>query len=294
LEPVFKTLKVPMVKARPAGNGTAFLVHIYPSGPYMGSRYPVPNVPVTLGRGGECGIAVPDNSVSRQHARVEPRDDGYHVVDLGSTNGTFVNDEPVADARLGDGDYLRIGGVIYRFLAGGNVEAEYHEELYLLTIIDPLTGAHNRRYLLELLEHGLARVARHGRPLALILLDIDRFKAINDEHGHLAGDVTLRELAARIRRAVRKDELFARYGGEEFALLLPEADREEALRAAERFRLLVGSEPFEHEGRSFPVTVSLGVAVAEPGSPLTTAGLIERADAMLYQAKREGRNCVRG
>ena len=184
------------------------------------------DTPVVLGRGNDCDIRINDHSVSRRHARIQPGADGYYAVDLQSTNGTFVNDVPASICKLKDGDYLRVGNCIYRFLAGGNVEAEYHEEIYRLTIIDALTDIHNKRYLLEFLDRELSRSARYARPLALIMFDIDRFKAINDELGHLGGDFTLRELAACVKGSVRKEELFARYGGEEFAIVLPETNLE--------------------------------------------------------------------
>src|SRR5207237_10447404 len=137
--------------------------------------------------------------------------EGYYLEDLQSTNGTFLNDQPAAMSKLRDGDYLRVGNCIFRYLAGGNVEAEYHEEIYRLTIIDGLTGIHNKRYLLEFLDRELSRSARHQRPLSLILLDLDRFKEVNDRLGHLAGDKTLREVVACISTAIRKEELFSRY-----------------------------------------------------------------------------------
>src|SRR5947199_313345 len=177
---------------------------------------------IVLGRGEGSSIPIHDHSVSPKPARIEEGENGYCVSDLGSTNGTFVNDGPVEHARLHDGDYLRVGNCIYRFLAGGNVESEYHEEIYRLTIIDGLTSIHNQRYLLEFLDRELARSARHKRPLALIMFDIDHFKAINDELGHLGGDFALRELANVVKQAVRREDLFARYGGEEFALSLVE------------------------------------------------------------------------
>ncbi len=105
----------------------ACLVHIYPSGPSMGRRYTLSiSTTMLIGRGSDCAIHIDDHSVSRKHAQVEPMTDGYVASDLGSTNGTFVNDEPVERRLLCDGDYLRIGNCIYRFLAGGNIEAEYH------------------------------------------------------------------------------------------------------------------------------------------------------------------------
>jgi two-component system cell cycle response regulator len=194
--------------------------------------------------------------------------------------------------KLKDGDYLRVGNCIYRFLTGGNVEAEYHEEIYRLTIVDGLTEIHNKRYLLEFLERELARSLRHHRPLALILFDLDHFKLINDQMGHLAGDFALRELAARVKASVRREELFARFGGEEFAIVLPETTCEGACIAAERIRSLVEKTPFEFEGHSFGITISLGIGMTTGEASLSPEDLIRLADDKLYQAKSNGRNCV--
>jgi two-component system cell cycle response regulator len=270
----------------------ACVVHIYPTGPGMGTRYSLSDSPVVLGRGNDCDIRINDHSVSRRHARIQPGADGYYAVDLQSTNGTFVNDVVASISKLKDGDYLRVGNCIYRFLAGGNVEAEYHEEIYRLTIIDALTDIHNKRYLLEFLDRELARSARYGRPLALILFDIDRFKSINDEMGHLGGDFTLRELAAVVKSGIRKEELFARYGGEEFVIVLPETRSDGGVTAAERIRSLVEQHPFQYEGKAFPVTISAGVAITMGEPILTPIELLQLADEKLYQAKHEGRNRV--
>jgi two-component system, cell cycle response regulator len=270
----------------------ACVVHIYPTGPGMGARYPLTDSPVVLGRGSDCDIRINDHSVSRRHARLQPGADGYYAVDLQSTNGTFVNDVPASICKLKDGDYLRVGNCIYRFLAGGNVEAEYHEEIYRLTIIDALTDIHNKRYLLEFLDRELSRSARYRRPLALILFDLDRFKNINDELGHLGGDFTLREMAARVKTCIRKEELFARYGGEEFLIVLPETTLEGALVVAERIRAMVEKHSFQYEGKAYAVTVSVGVAGTDGDRSLTPSQLIGEADEKLFQAKRDGRNRV--
>src|SRR5579884_2788657 len=217
----------------------ACLVHIYPTGPSMGSRYTLADSPVVLGRSNDCEIRINDHSVSRRHARIQPSADGYYAVDLQSTNGTYVNDVPASMYKLKDGDYLRVGNCIYRFLAGGNVEAEYHEEIYRLTIIDALTDIHNKRYLLEFLDRELSRSARYGRPLSLVMFDLDKFKTVNDDLGHLGGDFTLREMSACVKNCVRKEELFARYGGEEFVVVLPETTGEGAVAVAERIRTMV-------------------------------------------------------
>jgi diguanylate cyclase (GGDEF)-like protein len=289
-QPITETVRTAVPSS--AARKDACLVHIYPSGPSMGCRYALNGVPVVIGRGADCGIQIEDHSVSRRHARIVAAEEGFVAIDLESTNGTYVNNVPVARQLLKDGDYLRVGNCIYRFLAGGNVEAEYHEEIYRLTIVDALTGVANKRYLMEYLQRELSRSARYQRPLALVLFDLDRFKAINDERGHLCGDHVLRELAARLRPVVRTEELLARYGGEEFAVVLPEATREEALQAAERLRQLAEQEPFVFDGQSFSVTISLGVAVAPGQEELTPDALIQRADEKLYEAKRAGRNCV--
>jgi diguanylate cyclase (GGDEF)-like protein len=270
----------------------ACVVHIYPTGPGMGTRYALADTPVVLGRGNDCDIRINDHSVSRRHARIQPGADGYYAVDLQSTNGTFVNDVPASICKLKDGDYLRVGNCIYRFLAGGNVEAEYHEEIYRLTIIDALTDIHNKRYLLEFLDRELSRSARYNRPLALIMFDIDRFKLINDELGHLGGDFTLRELAACVKGSVRKEELFARYGGEEFVIVLPETTGDNGRLVAERIRQLIEKHLFQYEGKTYQVTISVGVSATSGGEPLTPHDLIRQADEKLYLAKNAGRNRV--
>src|SRR5437660_6408909 len=270
----------------------ACVVHIYPTGPGMGARYPLSDMPVVLGRGSDCDIRINDHSVSRRHARIQPGAEGYYALDLQSTNGTFVNDVPASMCKLKDGDYLRVGNCIYRFLTGGNVEAEYHGEIYRLTIIDALTEIHNKRYLMEFLDRELARSSRYHRPLSILLFDIDRFKTINDAHGHLGGDFTLRELAACVKSVVRKEELFARYGGEEFILVLPESALEAAVCVGERIRTMVEKHNFVFEDQSFHITISLGIAAITDAASLTPIELIRQADEKLYQAKHAGRNRI--
>ena len=282
------------VPGRPkaAGACPAILVHIYPPGAAMGSRYVLGTAPLLIGRGPDCDICIQDTAVSRHHVRIKREGDGYVLDDLQSTNGTFINDAPASRCQLKDGDSLRVGNCIYRFLAGDNVEAAYHEEIYRRTIIDALTDIHNKRYLVEYLDRELARATRFHRHLALVMFDVDRFKTINDELGHLAGDFTLRELATHIKAEVRREEEFARYGGDEFAVVLPETTRANAVQFAERIRRLVEKKHFRYEDKVYPVTVSLGVAVTAGDESLTAHDLIHRADEKLYAAKRAGRNRV--
>lgn len=284
--------KVQVVKPR-VDSGEACLVLVYPPGPDMGKRFPLQRNEVVLGRGSDCDIQVDRDSVSRRHARVFRNGEQWMVEDLGSTNGSYVNDVPVQRSILRDSDFLKIGAAIFKFLSGAGVEAAYHEEIYRMTIIDGLTGAHNKRSFLEFLEREIARCARHRRPLSLLMFDIDHFKSINDTHGHLTGDYVLKEMSKRLLGRIRREELLARYGGEEFATVLPETDNAGAMIFGEQIRRLVADEVFEYEGDRFPVTISVGVATVE-GEDVDTTAFIKMADDNLYRAKREGRNKVIG
>jgi diguanylate cyclase (GGDEF)-like protein len=271
----------------------ATLVLIYPPGPELGKRYELAGYDeIVIGRGADCTIQVDRDSVSRKHAKVNRVDQKWEVSDLGSTNGSYVNDAQITKCMLRDGDLLKIGNAIFKFLTGGNVESSYHEEIYRMTIMDGLTGAYNKRYFLENLEKEIPRCTRHHRPLSLLMFDIDHFKRINDEHGHLTGDFVLREMSRRVRTRVRKEEVYARYGGEEFALVLPETTLEQSMKVAEDIRKLVAAEPFDFEGDHISVTISVGVAMIE--QEVSPEVFIKTADDNLYKAKRGGRNRVVG
>jgi len=269
----------------------AFLVLIYPPGPSMGKRYELTKETTIIGRGSEADVIIEKESVSRRHARVMRQGGKYVVEDLKSTNGTYLNDLPITEGVLQDGDFLKVGNAIYKFLSGGNVEASYYEEIYRLTIVDGLTRAYNKRYFEEFLEREMARCFRTGRPLSLVMFDIDHFKNINDTYGHLTGDFILKDLCRRIRRTVRRDELLARYGGEEFCVVLPEAEKTGAVEFAERIRRIVEEEAFVFEGTKIHVTISLGVTTLV-GEDIGLAAFVQQVDEKLYEAKRTGRNRV--
>ena len=276
----------------PPERGEACIVLLHPPGPDIGKRTPLKERTYVVGRDNEADLVIPRSSVSRQHSRLSMDDDGdWWLADLGSTNGTFINEERITRRRLSDGDQLRFGDSIFKFLSGTNIESAYHEEIYRMTILDGLTGIHNKRYFLEFLERELAVAARHHHPLTLVMFDIDHFKKVNDQHGHLAGDAVLKEVASRLRGRIRREDLFARYGGEEFACVLASTEIEGGVVFAEHLRVLVADRPFTFESEALPITISLGVASIGPG--LTDAqALLKRADDNLYQAKRGGRNRV--
>lgn len=284
------TIRTQIAKPVSSSNKDACLVYIYPPGPEMGRRIPLDNRPLLVGRDPDCDICLQDSAVSRKHMQIVIGTDKYVLEDLASTNGTFINDSPIKRATLNDGDYVRIGSSIYRFLSGGNVEADYHQVIYELTIQDALTEIYNKRFLMDFVDRELVRSQRHKRPLSVVMFDIDHFKRINDQYGHLCGDYALRELANCVKKQVRKDELFARYGGEEFTIVLPETDATGATLFAERLRKMVAELNLEYENDRFRITISLGLATSKGDENLLPEELIRRADAKLYEAKKAGRN----
>jgi two-component system, cell cycle response regulator len=269
------------------------LVQIH--GPGLGKKYVLADADeFTIGRDENNFIVLDLDNVSRSHAMVKHRAGKFFVQDLGSTNGTYLNDEEIdGDEILHTGDLVKIGSVIYKFLSGGNIESLYHEEIYTMTICDGLTQVNNKRYFLEFLEREMGRCHRYNRALSLVMLDIDHFKQINDVNGHLAGDYVLREMAALIRPKVRKEECLARYGGEEFAYVMPESGGDNARKLAEKLRQTVEEHRFSFEEKEIKVTISLGVAdlLGEMTEP---SHFIKIADANLYKAKKAGRNRVVG
>lgn len=274
-------------------SGESCLVMI--AGPFLGKKYPlIDDDEFTVGRDDKNFIVIDMDNVSRRHAAVTHRSGKFYVSDLGSTNGTYLNDEEIREEQvLRSGDLVKIGSAIFKFLSGNNIEQQYYEEIYTLTICDGLTQVNNKRFFLEFLEREMGRGSRYNRALSLMMLDIDHFKQINDVNGHLAGDYVLREMAAIIKPRVRKEECFARYGGEEFAYVLPESGGENTRKLAEKVRRMVEDHRFTFEGKEIKVTLSIGVAdlTAEMTEPLQ---FIKVADANLYKAKKSGRNRVVG
>lgn len=274
--------------------GQSCLVVFY--GQNLGKRYFLDKDEQLIGRSDAAHIRLDQESVSRKHARIVRRDDGvWRVIDLGSTNGTFVNDQPVTESVLCDGDMMRIGQTIFKYLSGTNIETKYHEEFFRLTAIDGLTQAYSKRFLIETLDREFHRAIRHSRQLALVMLDIDCFKQINDTYGHLAGDYILREMSGIILHHIRREDVFARYGGEEFALVLTETGLDQAVQISEKLRQIVQEYRFSFKGQNIPVTASFGVAVAGgPDKVGSMPDFIACADAKLYEAKQKGRNRVAG
>jgi diguanylate cyclase (GGDEF)-like protein len=277
--------------AKPAHPGDACIIVIY--GPELGKRLQLGSAPFEIGRSAKNDLFIDQESVSRHHARIVFDGRQYFLQDQKSTNGTFLNDEAIAEKELRDGDQVRVGRSILKFMTGENVEVHYHEEIYRLMTVDGLTQAYNRRYFNEALEREFNRAQRYQRVLSLIAFDIDHFKDINDTHGHLAGDNVLRQLAMAVKTRLRREDVFARTGGEEFGVLLPEIPLDGAMVTAEKVRRIVEAMLVRHEQIDIRCTVSLGVSALQ-GDETSGELLYKRADERLYEAKQGGRNRVVG
>jgi len=162
-----------------------------------------------------------------------------------------------------------------------------------LASVDEVTGIWNRRRFLEMLDHEFQRIRRHEADLSLVMIDLDHFKAVNDTHGHAFGDQVLREVAATLKAAARSSDIVARYGGDEFMVLMPDTDTAQAEKAAERIRAMVAGKELSDDPRSVRLTLSIGLATAEPNVGDSPDDLVRLADEALYAAKTAGRNAVR-
>jgi diguanylate cyclase (GGDEF)-like protein len=269
----------------------ACLVVIY--GPELGRRVPLSQATCEIGRSSRSDLPIDQESISRHHARITFDAQRHYIEDLGSTNGTFVNDLNVKRQPLKHGDQVKLGRSILKYMSGNNIEANYHEEIYRLMTMDALTQTHNRRYFDEALEREYNRSLRYRRSLSLILFDIDHFKKINDVHGHVAGDSVLRQLAMVVKPRLRSQDVLARVGGEEFAVLLPEVENPGARIAADKVRAIVESARFLVDDKEFGCTVSIGVTTFAP-TVTSPQMLYDLADKNLYAAKNAGRNRVVG
>jgi diguanylate cyclase (GGDEF)-like protein len=253
----------------------------------------------TLGRGSDSTCFVDDSGVSRLHARIYRDVEGgrWLFEDRGSTNGSFVGGKAVkAPTEVKSGDRIQLGpNVVLRFAILDATEADLQRKLFDSSTRDALTHLYNRRYFAERLVAEVAYARRHQTPLALIMIDVDHFKAVNDTYGHLAGDAVLCAVADEILRVVRTEDVVARYGGEEMIVLARASGRDAGARLAERIRASMAELRVNGTGApaTIRLTVSLGVAVLDELDLGTEeSALIGLADARLYRAKQAGRNRV--
>jgi diguanylate cyclase (GGDEF)-like protein len=269
----------------------AFVVVL--AGDRMGEMFPLNDGRTSIGRGLHADVRINDEGISRVHAQIHCEDGKYFLSDAGSTNGTYANGDRVDRHELGEGDKIQIGASsVLKFTYHDEIDEDFQRSLYESALRDRLTGIFNRGYFNNRLESDVAFALRHGKPLSLVIFDLDEFKKINDTHGHPVGDAVLRKLAERVQGTTRSEDILARYGGEEFVLICRDVDALRASRAAYRIMELVSGAPFEADGKSLNVTVSLGVADLAMLHQPSSSALVKAADTALYVAKRQGRNRV--
>lgn len=266
----------------------------HPKGLGLGTRYRFrPGSTVVLGRARNVDVSLPElSAISRRHASLTYKIESVILEDLGSTNGTYVNDVRIEQpTTLKSGDRFQIGAVHFKFLQERDVENAYFQAIHEMMVRDGLTQISNRRKFEDEAVREVARARRYNRPLSLLLFDIDRFKSINDERGHLCGDFVLKEVVRLVSDFFRKEQVFARVGGDEFAVLTPEANLDGAKTLSERLRSRVANHEFDYGGATFHATCSFGIAELGPEMK-SPEELYEAADRALYAAKRGGRDKV--
>jgi diguanylate cyclase (GGDEF)-like protein len=262
-----------------------------------GQVYALDGTDHVIGRGTEADVWVEDGGVSRRHARITCRTDGrYFIEDLGSTNGTFVDSQRITVCEIRPGDRIQVGPQItLRFQISDDAEEALQRRLYESSTRDALTRVYNRKYFTERLTAEIAYSRRHRVKLAVLMLDLDDFKATNDTYGHLAGDMVLRLVSAQMQRLIRMEDLLARWGGEEFVILARATGKTEALRLAERIRDAIAALDIQiATDRTIHCTVSVGIASLPDVPDGGPNEIIALADARLYRAKASGKNRVCG
>lgn len=275
--------------------GPRYLIVI--QGGIPGSMVPITSGTLSMGRSDENELILPEPSISRRHAELKVDESGrVWIVDRLSTNGTFLNGTrlvPMVPMRVHAGNRLRLGSrVILKYACPDAEEEAFQRSMYERTVRDPLTGLFNRSYFLEQLSVLALRALGRGLGLAVVMLDIDRFKMINDTLGHAGGDAILKQVSAILRSATRVEDLVARFGGEEFAIAIPIATEDHAVERAERIRAALASRRMTFDGKKLRVTASLGVAFAQSCPIHEVDAMIAAADRALYRAKGSGRNRV--
>lgn len=259
-------------------------------GNQVGRRIPLGSS-VVVGRDPHADLCLTDDGVSWNHARVEDRGDSWAVVDLDSTNGTFVNGEPCREHVLEPNDKIMLAHAVVRFEVSDALDQAYDKVVERLLNIDDLSGLYVRRKFDEELGALLARASFAGVPVGLLVMDLDGVKAINDTHGHLFGAYVIGEAGKVIGRTIEEVGFASRFGGDEFVAALRRSDLEQAREWGERVLAAIREHHFEHEGVVLRPGISIGIA-SYPEQATTPQALFEQADRALYRAKRAGKGCV--
>lgn len=248
--------------------------------------------PVTLGRDPLVEMPLQGTGISRRHCRVFPEDGGYVLEDLRSTNGTLLNGERIdGRIRLTPGDRIYLGACVIKFTHSHALEVGYHAQMDALVGTDDLTGLIAKRRFDAAYRRALDAARALKQPLAVMMLDLDGLKQINDQHGHPVGAHTIAEVGKIIGSVVSETGAACRFGGDEFAAFLPGCTKQGALEVGETIRRWVAQHRFEKDGVVVRPTISIGVS-AFPEDGKGADALLQRADEALYRAKKTGRDRV--
>ncbi len=261
-------------------------------GDVLGRNIELADRAVMIGRGASCDFLIQHASVSRQHCKIWNEDGRFYIADLGSTNQTVLNGARVQHAELQDEDRITVGEIELKFLAPHNIESSYHQALYEMANIDSLTQLPNRRIFRDALDQAIEVANQTSQALTLIFVDLDHFKKVNDEIGHLSGDEVLKLVASVLRESLHSGYSAGRIGGEEFAIMLPNADLKIALIYAEKLRAGIEAIRDGLPDGVQGITTSIGIARWQSVRMKSSADLMRAADAQLMRAKTEGRNRV--
>jgi diguanylate cyclase (GGDEF)-like protein len=268
-----------------------FVIH----GPLLGAVFPVRGSSIRIGRGSHVDVSLADETVLPEQVRLTVTADGAFIEAQPSHGGTFVNDARVEGrSNIADGDQLRLGrNTIIKFSMVDRIEEHALLTLFELTLRDPLTRIYNRRYFARRLHEECSFARRQRESLALLLIDIDHFKLVNDRYGHPVGDLVLEFVATSIQQQLRPEDVLARYGGEEFMVIARNTSLANAEILGERIRRHLLSLSVPLSGTQLQVTVSIGVAVMGPETGyFSSEQLVVAVDSAMYHAKSSGRNRV--
>ena len=234
------------------------------AGKLLGQTFPIEKDEIILGRVPENDVVVPDVGVSRKHCRLVRRKERIFIQDLKSTNGTLINELPIAKSELRDGDFVKIGSAVFQFTFRSATEACFHEELYKLTTIDSLTGAFNRRHFDSCLGSEIGRAERYGRCLTVGLVRIHDLQDATNDHDSERQQHILRGCASVMKSHLRQNDVVARFTDEVFAVIIPEVTPENAQLACHKLLKAIKDQPFDFEGKTFSVGICLGTTTASP------------------------------
>lgn len=258
----------------------------------QGNRYPISEHGLVLGRGTQVDVFLQDAQVSRRHCKIRQTGVGIVVEDLGSTNGTLIDGVPVKQRVLAPADRLKVGGFVMRVEYRAQIEIKEEQQLQAAALSDELTGLHNRRWFFVESAKRLVECARTRQHISMVMIDIDRFKQVNDNYGHAAGDYVLCQVARLLRAQIRTVDLLARFGGEEFVMLLPNTSSTDAIVFCDRLCELIDQSKVQFGNKQIPVQISAGVWSRDAALVNSLEEAIGGADAAMYRAKRAGRNRV--